>query len=264
MGLEVSDDAASEAGAASAAAAGLLDQLMPAVLKAFRSGRSEVAMPLVPFVLAYVARLKMLAKRWVHRGCQGRRRAEQLLLGWGWGGTGSQALSPVAALRCPPSAALQPCPSSSPSSCFTLPTGARSCRQAHSCTCRPFWRAWQPMHASLLTVPKSPISVQQRQRHSRRRCQPPPLRLWWAVHLVTWTRGMSHSRVRSSRWDAHLCRLGFCCKAGAPKGSEGCPHHFLCRPLHCRCLPPATCIVLHACIGPPLRPCLSHSRYTHK
>lgn len=33
-----------------------------------RSSRDEVALPLLPFMHAYVARLKMLAKRWVGAG----------------------------------------------------------------------------------------------------------------------------------------------------------------------------------------------------
>ncbi len=63
MGFDVSEEAASEASCTASAATKLLNALMPAVLKAFASGVGEVAMPLVPFAVAYVARLKMLAKR---------------------------------------------------------------------------------------------------------------------------------------------------------------------------------------------------------
>ncbi len=63
MGFSVSDDAAAEAGRASEAASAMLSQLFPAVLAAFKSSCDEVALPLLPFLGAYVARLKGLAKR---------------------------------------------------------------------------------------------------------------------------------------------------------------------------------------------------------
>ncbi len=70
MGIEVDGEAAQEASEATDAATKLLDQLLPAVLKAFRTAREEVALPLVPFLTAYVARLKMLHKRYVHSSCE--------------------------------------------------------------------------------------------------------------------------------------------------------------------------------------------------
>jgi exportin-T len=63
VGFEVDDDAGREATAVVDAATQLLDQLTPAVLQAFACGLEAVAMPLVPFINAYVARLKMLARR---------------------------------------------------------------------------------------------------------------------------------------------------------------------------------------------------------
>lgn len=63
VGIEVTDEAFREASAVVDAATRLLDQLTPAVLQAFACGLEAVAMPLVPFVNAYVGRLKALAKR---------------------------------------------------------------------------------------------------------------------------------------------------------------------------------------------------------
>lgn len=58
VGLAVDEEASSEAGAVCAAAAGLLDQLFPAVLAALRTGNDEIAAAAVPFLLSYVTRLK--------------------------------------------------------------------------------------------------------------------------------------------------------------------------------------------------------------
>lgn len=63
IGFEVDDEASREASAAAADANRLLEALTPAVLQAFASGIETVAMPLVPFISAYVARLKTLHKR---------------------------------------------------------------------------------------------------------------------------------------------------------------------------------------------------------
>jgi hypothetical protein len=85
LGLEVGDDALAEASGACAAAEHLLGQLAPAVLDAFRAAgggggdgggvgegggngseedaRDAVALPLAPFVAAYLARLRALVKR---------------------------------------------------------------------------------------------------------------------------------------------------------------------------------------------------------
>jgi exportin-T len=63
MGFSVNDEASQEATAAGDAALQLLDALTPAVLQAFGTGIDCLAMPLVPFISAYVARLKTLAKR---------------------------------------------------------------------------------------------------------------------------------------------------------------------------------------------------------
>ena len=58
----VDADASSEAGAACAAAADLLDALLPAVLAALASGVDEVSAAVAPFLLAYVARLRTVHK----------------------------------------------------------------------------------------------------------------------------------------------------------------------------------------------------------
>lgn len=71
MGFEVDDEAGREAQAAMAAAGKLLEALTPAVLAAFCSGLEAVAMPLAPFISAYVARLKTLSKRCVGSGWVG-------------------------------------------------------------------------------------------------------------------------------------------------------------------------------------------------
>lgn len=63
VGLEVDDAAGREAASVVGAATSLLEQLTPAVLQAFACGLEAVAMPLVPFINAYVARLKLLARR---------------------------------------------------------------------------------------------------------------------------------------------------------------------------------------------------------
>ena len=63
MGFSVNDEASQEATAAGDAALQLLEALTPAVLQAFGTGIDCLAMPLVPFISAYVARLKTLAKR---------------------------------------------------------------------------------------------------------------------------------------------------------------------------------------------------------
>ncbi|KAF5841975.1 armadillo-type protein [Dunaliella salina] len=63
MGIGVDEDATQEASAAAASATQLLDTLLPALLSAFRSGIDEVSLPMLPFMSAYVARLKTLHKR---------------------------------------------------------------------------------------------------------------------------------------------------------------------------------------------------------
>jgi exportin-T len=63
MGFAINDEASQEANAAAEAALQLLDVLTPAIIQAFCSGVLVVAMPLVPFISAYVARLKALSKR---------------------------------------------------------------------------------------------------------------------------------------------------------------------------------------------------------
>jgi len=68
VGFEVDDEAGREATAVVDAANRLLEQLTPAVLQAFSCGLEAVAMPLVPFINNYVARLKMLARRCVGLG----------------------------------------------------------------------------------------------------------------------------------------------------------------------------------------------------
>lgn len=63
VGLAVDEEASSEAGAACTAAASLLDQLFPAVLASLRTGNDEIAATAVPFLMAYVTRLKAVQKR---------------------------------------------------------------------------------------------------------------------------------------------------------------------------------------------------------
>eukprot|EP00879_Flechtneria_rotunda_P017634 GHRR01018485.1.p1 GENE.GHRR01018485.1~~GHRR01018485.1.p1 ORF type:complete len:825 (+),score=308.84 GHRR01018485.1:604-3078(+) len=62
-GLGVDDEAGRDAGAAAQTANRLLDSLTRAVLTAFCSGLDTISMPLVPFISAYVARLRALVKR---------------------------------------------------------------------------------------------------------------------------------------------------------------------------------------------------------
>ncbi len=64
MGFSVSDEAAADASRASDMAGRMLGALFPAVMAAFRSGVDDVALPLLPFMNAYVTRLKGLTKRW--------------------------------------------------------------------------------------------------------------------------------------------------------------------------------------------------------
>jgi hypothetical protein len=63
IGLEVDDEAMQEASASCALANTLLAQLFPALLAAFQSEVEEVSLPLVPFMTAYVNRLKNVQKR---------------------------------------------------------------------------------------------------------------------------------------------------------------------------------------------------------
>lgn len=62
-GLGVDDDAARDATLAAQAANRLLEALTRAALTAFCSGLDTISMPLVPFMSAYVARLRALTKR---------------------------------------------------------------------------------------------------------------------------------------------------------------------------------------------------------
>lgn len=64
MGFDVNDEAAVEATNASALASSLMAALFPPVLAAFMSEDEEISGPLLPFLVAYVARLKALHKRW--------------------------------------------------------------------------------------------------------------------------------------------------------------------------------------------------------
>jgi hypothetical protein len=59
----VDNEAMQEANAAVALANALLAQLFPALLAAFQSEVEEVSLPLVPFMTAYVNRLKNVQKR---------------------------------------------------------------------------------------------------------------------------------------------------------------------------------------------------------
>jgi hypothetical protein len=62
-GLGVDDEAARDATLAAQAANRLLEALTRAALTAFCSGLDTISMPLVPFMSAYVARLRALTKR---------------------------------------------------------------------------------------------------------------------------------------------------------------------------------------------------------
>lgn len=68
LGIGVTDEAAREASHAVDTAGGMLSALFPALMTAWQCGVEEVAMPLMPFMTAYVTRLKTLAKRCVQEG----------------------------------------------------------------------------------------------------------------------------------------------------------------------------------------------------
>jgi len=63
VGLDVGEEAGAEASTACGAAAQLLDALFPAVLTALRMANDEIATSVVPFVISYIARVRMLQKR---------------------------------------------------------------------------------------------------------------------------------------------------------------------------------------------------------
>ncbi|KAG7675140.1 hypothetical protein Ndes2526B_g07998 [Nannochloris sp. 'desiccata'] len=63
VGLDVGEEAGAEASAACGAAAQLLDALFPAVLTALRMANDEIATAVVPFVISYISRVRMLQKR---------------------------------------------------------------------------------------------------------------------------------------------------------------------------------------------------------
>ena len=64
IGLAVDDEAAIEVKSATELGDRQMAALFPALLSAFRSGVDEVALPLMPFMHAYAARLKVQHKRW--------------------------------------------------------------------------------------------------------------------------------------------------------------------------------------------------------
>jgi exportin-T len=70
VGVQVDQEAAGEAAGVAAGAQSLLSALLPAVLEAFGSGNDAVALPLLPFLSAYVTRLKTLSKRYVAMSLQ--------------------------------------------------------------------------------------------------------------------------------------------------------------------------------------------------
>ena len=63
VGLDVGEEAVGDARTACAAAAQLLNSLFPPVLTALRMGDSEIASAVVPFLLGYITRVRMLQKR---------------------------------------------------------------------------------------------------------------------------------------------------------------------------------------------------------
>lgn len=63
VGLAVGEDAGAEAAAACQSASVLLDALFPAVLTALRTRDDEIAASVTPFLLTYIARVRMLHKR---------------------------------------------------------------------------------------------------------------------------------------------------------------------------------------------------------
>ncbi|GFH22225.1 tRNA exportin, partial [Haematococcus lacustris] len=62
-GLAISSEATQDATAVANQASQMLDSLFPALLAAFRSEVDAVALPLLSFMSAYTARLKLLHKR---------------------------------------------------------------------------------------------------------------------------------------------------------------------------------------------------------
>lgn len=63
MGLSVGDEAAEEVQVASSLGSQQMQALFPALLSAFHSGLDDVALPLMPFMHTYIARLKVQLKR---------------------------------------------------------------------------------------------------------------------------------------------------------------------------------------------------------
>lgn len=63
VGLDVGEETIAEAQTACAAASQLLNSLFPAVLTALRMADSEIASAVVPFLLSYITRVRMLQKR---------------------------------------------------------------------------------------------------------------------------------------------------------------------------------------------------------
>ena len=63
MGFAVDDEAAVEVKRASELGSQQMEALFPAIMAAFKSDIDEVALPLLPFMHTYVARLKVLHKR---------------------------------------------------------------------------------------------------------------------------------------------------------------------------------------------------------
>lgn len=63
VGLEVGEDAVREAEGACFTATSLLDSLFPAILKAVKAGDDEITASIAPFLLSYVARVRLARKR---------------------------------------------------------------------------------------------------------------------------------------------------------------------------------------------------------
>ena len=63
VGLDIGADAGAEASSTCTAASEMLDALFPAVLEALKTGNDEIASSVAPFLLSYIARIRLLTKR---------------------------------------------------------------------------------------------------------------------------------------------------------------------------------------------------------
>jgi len=68
VGLAVEQDAAAEATTTCAIASGMMDQLFPSIVAGFRIPDEEICESIAPFMLSYIARVRMISKRNMARG----------------------------------------------------------------------------------------------------------------------------------------------------------------------------------------------------